>query len=565
VSRAWVALALLAASCVGATGCGGGADSEADSDSGADSEADSEADSDSGADTESDSGADSDSDSDSDSEADSGADSATTSAPWGVCEPASAPFPVRPTPAGAPTLPRLRVSGTQVVDASGAPVALRGVNFGSWLLIESWISGVGVMSEGALLDALQARADAAGIGPLLTEAREENGLAWLVEQRSHLPLVREWFAFMRDRATAAEAPAVEALAAWFDGEPWIFEEQSLWGWLERRFGAATAESLRDTYQDHYITELDVERVAAMGLNLIRVPIWFDQLESDRVGDVRFRPDGFERLDRLAGWARKHGVYLMLDLHGAPGGQSPYWHQGLSDGGALWTEPACLARTERLWEALASYFAGDPHIAILDLLNEPRAPNAAEYARVHGALYDAARRGDPDAIVMIEDGYLPKSWVPPPSALGMDNAMLSIHLYPTSPSADAYVSAVQAELDDAVDWFTAAAVPVYLGEFNPADDALGARWPPEALDRTLALLNSRGIHWGIWTWKYHDADPLWGVYHPPAARAGHRIDVRDATAEAIRADFEALHSADWVTNPAWQAALTTRAADPVTPP
>lgn len=503
-------------------------------------------------------------DADTISDEDVEADTISGSAPWGRCEPASDPFPLRTPPTAPPSLRPLHVDGASVVDDQGTPVALRGVNFGSWLLIESWISGIGLQSEGALLDALQTRAEQAGIGALLTSAREENGLAWLAEQRSHLPLVREWFVSMRANASAAQRDAVEALIAWFEAEPWIFEEQSLWDFLEGRFGADVTWELRQTYQDHYITELDVERVAAMGLNLIRVPIWFDQLESDRVGDVHFRLGGFERLDRLAGWARKHGVYLMLDLHGAPGGQSPYWHQGLTDGGALWTDPACLARTERLWEALASYFATDPHVAIYDLLNEPRAPDAAAYAQVHGALYDAARRGDPDTIVMIEDGYLPKSWIPAPSAMGMVNAMLSIHLYPTSPDADTYVNAVDKDLRDAAGWLLAAAVPVYLGEFNPADDAVGATWPPDALDRTLALLNQRGIHWGIWTWKYHSDDPFWGVWHPAASALGHRIDVRDASAAAIRADFEALDSATWESDPAWQKPFLDRAKDPVAP-
>ena len=69
--------------------------------------------------------------------------------------------------------------------------------------------------------------------------------------------------------------------------------------------------------------------------------------------------------------------VMLDLHGAPGGQSTSWHQGLTDGGHLWTEERCIAKTERLWQALASYFADDPHVAVYDLLNEPLEDSAGE--------------------------------------------------------------------------------------------------------------------------------------------------------------------------------------------
>jgi glucan 1,3-beta-glucosidase len=43
-------------------------------------------------------------------------------------------------------LPRLRTEGTQVVDIKGNPVALTGVNFGNWLVIENWMFG-GVDNE----------------------------------------------------------------------------------------------------------------------------------------------------------------------------------------------------------------------------------------------------------------------------------------------------------------------------------------------------------------------------------------------------------------------------------
>ena len=38
--------------------------------------------------------------------------------------------------------PSLKVSGTQIVDGEGNPIALRGVNFGSWLVEEIWMMPV---------------------------------------------------------------------------------------------------------------------------------------------------------------------------------------------------------------------------------------------------------------------------------------------------------------------------------------------------------------------------------------------------------------------------------------
>lgn len=480
---------------------------------------------------------------------------------YGFCEPNVEDFPVRVAPTAPATLPPLRVQGKGIVDDQGNPVALRGINFGAWMMMETWIAGIGVTFEGELLDAFDLRAEELGLTALLEEAKALNAFEWLVEQRSHWACVQEWRAYMSAQA-GAQAEAVDELWAWFDAQPWIFEERSLWRWLTKRFGHAEAESLRAAFQDHYITELDVERVAALGLNLIRVPVWYDALESDYLGDAHFKPAGWARLDALAGWARTHGVYLMIDLHGAPGGQSTSWHQGLEDGGKLWTEPACVDKTARLWAAIASYFAGDPHVAVYDLLNEPRPWDENIYGPVHDALYDAIRAHDTDTIVMLEDGYLPAHYLASPSELGWDNAMYSIHLYPGAKDAADYAARVAKALDVVAGYYDRFQVPLFLGEFNAADDTEGAPWTVDAFDQAFALLNARGVHWAPWTWKYYDDHP-WGVYHP-AAGAGTRLDVKDASAAAIRAGFEALHSSSFTPHAAYAAVLEARAAEPVRP-
>ena len=344
----------------------------------------------------------------------------------GFCEPNDQEFPVRPALTESATLPFLHVEGLDIVNENSEPVALRGVNFGSWLMMGAWIAGIGVMDEGELLAALDAKAEELGLSDLLADAKNSNLLEWVLEKRSHYPLVQEWRAYCLANAGNEQA-AVEALWDWFAKQPWVFEEESLWLWLQGRFGYAAAEELRLTFQQNYITELDVERVAALGLNLIRVPVWFGSLETDFEEGNHYREEGWLMLHELGVWARRHGVYLMIDLHGTPGGQSTSWHQGLADGGHLWGNPECIAKTVRLWQALATYFAGDSHVAVYDLMNEPMSfPDADSYREVHDAIYQAIRPIDPDHIVMIEDGNRPASQHVPPAAHGWHKAQFSVH-------------------------------------------------------------------------------------------------------------------------------------------
>ncbi len=495
-----------------------------------------------------------------------GGDEAGPAAPEpGSCEPNDAPFPVRPEPRIPATLPFLRVEGRDIVDEGGNPVALRGVNFGSWLLVESWMAGMGTMDEGDLLAALDAKAAELGVSDLLEAAKAETALEWTLEMTAHRVLVERWREKMMEMAGEGRREAVSALWAWFDEQPWIFEERSLWQWLERRFGAERAQELRRTFQDHFITEADVERVAALGLNAIRVPVFYLNLETDVKGENAYLEEGFLRLHRLALWARKHKVYLVLDLHGAPGGQSTAWHTGLPDGGSLWDRPECIHKTARLWKALASYFAGDPHIAAYDLLNEPMGVQTeAQYRKVHDAIYRAIREADPDHIVMIEDGYKAPGVLVSPKEMGWENAMFSVHLYVDPPKKPGdYARALDRALQVAETYYEYSKrydCPLLLGEFNPETDAA---WGPAAMDAALAALNRRGVHWTVWTWKFWRAGSMWGVLTPaPGAEA--RVDVGQGTFEEVRAAFEGLDSANFVLNTEYAGVLKGRAAERVMP-
>src|SRR5262249_4393902 len=52
-----------------------------------------------------------------------------------------------PATVGADDLPALRIRGTKFVDEKGAPVQLRGVNLGCWLLPESHFLGMEFRDE----------------------------------------------------------------------------------------------------------------------------------------------------------------------------------------------------------------------------------------------------------------------------------------------------------------------------------------------------------------------------------------------------------------------------------
>lgn len=476
-------------------------------------------------------------------------------------------FPARTTPTAAATLPPLHVDGAHLLDDAGHEVALRGVNLGSWLQTESWILGLGLGYDDDFLARMGTEADARGIADLLSSARATNAADLVLERAPRWAIVQAWRAPMWRLADPARRDAVASFWAWFDEAPWLYEEESLWAYFDRRFGADASSALRTELQDRWITELDLERIAALGLNVVRAPIWYRQLEEDLPdGTARPRADGWQRLDRLVEWARTHHLYVILDLHGAPGGQSVYDHQGLRYGGALFAEQACLDRASALLAALAAHFAGEPHVAAIDLLNEPQSPSASEWARVHDALYRAVRGADTARVVIAEDGYGGPGRVRSPSELGWSQAMFSIHAYPSWSSPSAYGDAILGSLDEwSAVWSARFGCPMLLGELNAASGApSGAASADEvmAMADALSRLAPHGVHWTVWTWRFQ-GESTWGVYHPPAGQTGF-FDPTGHSLDEVRARFDAMSPDAWVPVDGYPAALSASAAQPVVP-
>ena len=68
------------------------------------------------------------------------------------------------------------------------------------------------------------------------------------------------------------------------------------------------------YRESYVTRDDIALLHRAGFNAIRVPLHYSLFESDDA-------EGFRLLDQLINWSRAEALYVMLDMHAAPGGQT----------------------------------------------------------------------------------------------------------------------------------------------------------------------------------------------------------------------------------------------------
>ena len=63
--------------------------------------------------------------------------------------------------------------------------------------------------------------------------------------------------------------------------------------------------------DTFITEKDIEYIANLGFDHVRVPVDYNVLE-DEEGNVK--ENGFGYLQSCLDWCKKYGLHMLIDLH-----------------------------------------------------------------------------------------------------------------------------------------------------------------------------------------------------------------------------------------------------------
>ena len=147
--------------------------------------------------------------------------------------------------------------------------------------------------------------------------------------------------------------------------------QDVFSSLESRFGRYGAKELLKKYNENFISDADLKFVRKLGANCVRVPLRHKTLcrKDNCKGDF-----DFERLDKIVEKCRKLGVYVIFDLHSAPGYQNHGSACAQDEESVFFKsgKEGFEARNAaiRLWAGVAAHYCDEPAVAGYDLLNRP---------------------------------------------------------------------------------------------------------------------------------------------------------------------------------------------------
>jgi hypothetical protein len=262
--------------------------------------------------------------------------------------------------------------------------------------------------------------------------------------------------------------------------------------VETLVGREKAERFWEAYYDRYVAEADIRQIAAEGFNSVRVPINARALLEDGEPE-RLRADRIALLDRLVGWCRTYRVYVILDLHGAPGGQTgSNIDDSERDLPELFTDERNRRLTVELWRLLAGRYKDEWIVAGYDLLNEPLPEWFAEYNRLVMPLYrdivKAIREVDARHMIILEGVHWSTDWSIFDDVID-GNVMLQFHKYWNNPDTDS--------IRKYLDMRESFGVPIFMGEGGENNKS----WYAGAFQ----LFEDHDISWNFWTWKKMSTD------------------------------------------------------------
>lgn len=142
-------------------------------------------------------------------------------------------------------------------------------------------------------------------------------------------------------------------------------------------GPAQTKKFYDTWLTNHTRKPDIDSLKAWGFNSVRLPMHYNlyTLAADQEpvpGKNTWIETGFALTDSLLAWCKANRMYLILDLHAAPGGQGNDLNISDRDPSkpSLWENRANQEKMIALWKKLAERYASEPWIGAYDIINEP---------------------------------------------------------------------------------------------------------------------------------------------------------------------------------------------------
>lgn len=244
---------------------------------------------------------------------------------------------------------------------------------------------------------------------------------------------------------------------------------------------AKAKEFEHQWRMNYLTQQEISDLKALGYNSVRVPFHYNMFW-DGSG---VKNDGFQYFDRVIEFCRNEGMYVLLDMHAAPGYQNPGDHSDNVNSNAsqprgtvtFW-DGDNIAIASDVWKHIANRYQNEPVVWGYDLINEPVPQPGREFELLASliTMRNSIREVDNNHIIVAEGSWWSSDltkidWLDPMTqdSTGLsskwdDNLVYQLHHYSGNYAGDGPV------LNERAAIATKLNVPLIMGEYGEADES-----------------------------------------------------------------------------------------------
>ncbi len=243
------------------------------------------------------------------------------------------------------------------------------------------------------------------------------------------------------------------------------------------------------FLNNYITHDDIKYLKSIGSNHIRLPFHYKMFTDDLyMGE---RNAGFKYFDRLLDWCRQEKMYVLLDMHGAPGGQTG---DNIDDSYGypfLFKSKSSQDLMTEIWVKIAEKYKNEPLIIGYDIVNEPIAHyfnDELPYLNhqlflLYKRIVAEIRKVDKEHTIFLNGSNWSGNFDVFEEIID-DNVVYEFHKY--------WFEVNQGAIQQYLDFRDKHQVPIYIGETGENKD--------EWVNDFRILLDKHEISWAFWPYK-----------------------------------------------------------------
>ncbi len=268
----------------------------------------------------------------------------------------------------------------------------------------------------------------------------------------------------------------------------INSPQFIYFFFNTLVGPEEANKFWEEFRNNYITREDIHLIKSLGFNSVRIPFNYRLFITD-YPFYELKGIGYALLDSVINWCKQENLFVILDMHCAPGGQTG---DNIDDSFGypfLFDSPLAQEHTAKIWKRLAEIYKDEEIIIGYDLLNEPIAHyfDTERLKPLLEPLYkkitSSIREVDTNHIIFLGGAI----WDSDFSIFNKpfdDKLVYTFHKYWTEPTQDVIQSYI--DFRDRYD------VPIWLGESGENTN--------EWINEFRIVLEKNNVGWCFWPYK-----------------------------------------------------------------